>query len=345
MARAWAAPAKPLMPRDYYAVLEVGSGASPAQIRQAYRRLARRYSPDVNFLDRHSEALFEEIVEAYRVLSDPTARTVYDRRSSAGDGSGSQAGASGATAGRRGENFHAPVDLSFLQAASGITADVAVDRLSPCSACRATGCRPGAAPMRCDHCGGIGAVWTDRGAITPETCPACEGAGARVSDPCSECRGRGVRPETAIVAVAIPAGVDSGAQLRVPGEGHAGPFGGPRGDLVVITRVLEDAAFTRKGDNLYIERTVSVVEAVLGVRAPVITLEGMAEVVVPPGTQSGQVLRLRGRGLPRLSGDGRGDLYVTVHVAIPRGIDARTQELFREIGRLLPASPREEAGA
>jgi len=333
------------MPRDYYAVLEVGIGATPVQIRQAYRRLARRYSPDVNFLDRGTEALFEEIVEAYRVLSDPTARTLYDRGPVVGEGNESPGNASRPTVGRRGENLHVPVELSFQQAASGVVADVMVERLSPCRACRATGSRPGAAAVRCGHCGGTGAVWTNRGVITPEACPACDGTGERVSDPCPECRGRSSRSETVSVAVAIPAGVDTGVQIRVPGEGHTGPFGGPRGDLVVITRVKEDSAFTRKGDNLYIDLTVTVVEAVLGVRAPILTLEGAAEVAVPPGTQSGQVLRLRGRGLPRLSGEGRGDLYVSVRVAIPRGIDAHTQELFREIGRLLPASPRLEAGA
>ena len=340
-----AAPAKPPMPRDYYAVLEVSVSATPVQIRQAYQRLARRYSPDVNFLDRDTEALFEEIVEAYRVLSNPTARTLYDRGPVVGEGILRPGSASRPMAGRRGESLHVPVELSFQQAASGVATDVVVERLSPCRACQATGLRPGAAAAGCGHCGGTGAVWTDRGAIAPETCPACDGTGERVSDPCSECRGRGARPETATVAVAIPAGVDTGVQLRVPGEGHAGPFGGPRGDLMVIARVREDTAFTRKGDNLYIELAVTVVEAVLGVKAKVLTLEGTAEVVVPPGTQSGQVLRLRGRGLPRLSGEGRGDLYVTVCVAIPRGIDARTQELFREIGRLLPGSPRQEARA
>jgi molecular chaperone DnaJ len=333
------------MPRDYYAVLEVGISATPAQVRRAYQRLARRYSPDVNFLERGTQALFEEIVEAYRVLSDPTARTLYDRGPVVEEGIRRPGRASRPVAGRRGENLHVPVELSFQQAASGVATDVVVERLSPCRACEATGSRPGAAAERCSHCGGTGAVWTDRGAIAPETCPACDGAGERVSDPCSECRGRGARPETATVAVAVPAGVDTGVQLRVPGEGHAGPFGGPRGDLIVITRVGEDTAFTRKGDKLYIELAVTVVEAVLGARSPVLTLEGTAEVVMPPGTQSGQVLRLRGRGLPRLSGEGRGDLYVTVRVAIPRGIDARTQELFREIGRLLPAPPRQEAGA
>ena len=331
------------MPRDYYAVLGVGVGATPVQIRQAYQRLARRYSPDVNFWDRDTQALFEEIVAAYRVLSDSTARTVYDRRPVV-EGRGVAPGrTSPRTVGRPGEDLHATVELSFQQAASGVATDVKVERLSPCRACQATGSRPGASAALCRHCGGTGAVWTNRGVIAPETCPACDGAGERMSDPCPDCRGRGACSETATVAVAIPAGVDTGVQVRVPGEGHAGPFGGPRGDLMVVTRVHEDAAFTRKGDNLYIGLTVSVVEAVLGARVSVLTLEGAGEIVVPPGTQSGQVLRLRGRGLPRLSGEGQGDLYVTVRVAIPSGIDDRTQELFREIGRLLPAPPRQEA--
>ena len=333
------------MPRDYYAVLGVGVGATPVQIRQAYQRLARRYSPDVNFWDRDTEALFKEIVVAYRVLSDSTARTVYDRRPMVEERDARPGKTSPPAAGRRGENLHAPIELSFQQAVSGVAADVKVERLSPCRACQSTGSRAGASAQSCDHCGGLGTVWTNREGMVPQTCPACDGAGKRISSPCPECRGRGACPETATVAVAIPAGVDTGVQLRVPGEGHAGPFGGPRGDLIVVTRVHEDAAFTRKGDNLYIGLTVGVVEAVLGARVSVRTLEGAGEIVVPPGTQSGQVLRLRGRGLPRLSGEGRGDLYVTVHVAIPSGIDARTQELFREIGRLLPAPPRQEAQA
>jgi molecular chaperone DnaJ len=333
------------MPRDYYSVLEVGVGATPVQIRQAYQRLARRYSPDVNFWDRDTEALFQEIVEAYRVLSDPTARTVYDRGPVVDERRAQPGRVSPPKVGRRGEDLHVPVELSFQQAASGVAVGVTVERLSPCRACQATGSRPGASAAPCGHCGGTGAIWTNRGAMSSQACPACGGAGERVRDPCPECRGRGACSETATVAVAIPAGVDTGVQLRVPGEGDAGPFGGPRGDLIVVTRVREDAAFTRRGDNLYIDLTVTVVEAVLGARVQVLTLEGAGDIVVPPGTQSGQILRLRGRGLPRLSGEGRGDLCVTACVAIPRGIDARTQDLFREIGRLLPPPPRQEAGA
>jgi molecular chaperone DnaJ len=228
------------------------------------------------------------------------------------------------------------VELSFVQAASGASADVTVERLGSCEACDGTGSRPNAPTSRCEHCAGAGTVWRREGTLTADRCPACGGIGERVSEPCPDCHGRGLRPERTTVPVAIPAGVDSGAQIRVAGEGHAGPWGGPRGDLIVIARVHEDPAFTRKGDNLHVEAHVTVAEAVLGARVPVRTLEGPAELVVPPGTQSGQVLRLRGRGLPRLTSPGRGDLFVTVRVEIPRGIDARTQELFRELGRLLP---------
>src|SRR5262249_12364713 len=155
-----------------------------------------------------------------------------------------------------------------------------------------------------------------------------------------DCRGRGVRTGRASVSVVIPAGVDTGAQIRVPGEGHSGPFGGPRGDLVLIARGPERPGFTRKGDHDHTEPGLALGARGRSARPPLRTLEGVGELVVPPGTQSGQVLRMRGRGLPRLTGEGRGDLYVTVRVEIPRGIDARTQELFRELGRLLP---RQEA--
>ena len=330
------------MARDYYAVLEIGVASTPPQIRRAYQRLARRYSPDVNLWERDTQSLFAEVVEAYRVLSDPTARALYDRQGGQGRVQRERGGSAQTSAGRRGDDARVAMDLSFVQAAGGLSAEVPVERQSPCGSCSATGNRVDATPMPCDHCGGTGSVWRGAQTPTPDICPACRGVGQRVNDPCPDCRGRGVRPERATVAVTIPAGVDTGAQVRVPGEGHAGPFGGPRGDLVVITRVHEDPGFARKGDALHTSVTVSVAEAVLGGRVPLRTLEGETELVVPPGTQGGQVLRLRGRGLPRLAGDGRGDLYVTVQVEIPRGIDARTQELFREIGRLLP---RQEARA
>ena len=330
------------MRRDYYAVLGVGAGATPAQIRRAYQQLARRYSPDVNLWDREAQSLFEEIAEAYRVLSDPTARALYDRQDAAGARARpAMAGEAPRGAGRRGDDLHVPVELAFHQAVTGIAADLVVERLSPCDACGASGARAGASPAPCAHCGGTGAVWVGQGTVpAARRCPVCDGRGERVAEPCPGCRGRGARPAGAVVHVVIPPGMDSGAQLRVQGEGHGGPYGGPRGDLIVITRVHDDLIFTRKGDNLHCELPITITEATLGARVPVPTVDGGADLVIPPGTQSGQVFRLRARGMPRLSGDGRGDLYVTVRVEIPRGIDTRTQELFRELARLLPDDPR-----
>lgn len=279
------------MRRDYYAVLGVSIAASQREVRQAYRRLARQYSPDVNFWDGEAQELFEEISEAYRILSDPGARSLYDRF-----GHRAFRQAAGEPEGQRGDDVYVPVELSFADAARGVGLTLNLERLRACR-----------------ECGGAG---------------------------CPSCRERGLQSESVQVPVVIPGGVDTGAQIRVPGEGHAGPFGGPRGDLIVITRVGEHLFFTRKGDNLYCELPVTLGEAVLGARIRVPTLDGEAVLVLPPGTQSGQVFRLRGKGMRRLHGDGNGDLYVTVRVTIPRGLDARTQAIFRELERLLPETPR-----
>lgn len=336
--------------RDYYAVLGIGVAATPSEVRRAYRQLARRYSPDVNLWDREAQSLFEEISQAYRVLANPSARRLYDQQAGSGGAPRPSPAGTRAPRGRRGDELHVPVEIGFPQAFSGLALDLAVERASPCEPCRASGTKPGAPAVACGHCGGTGLVWSAAGREpTASPCPACEGTGERVIDPCPACRGRGVRPSRASVHVVLPPGIDSGAQVRVPGEGHAGPFGGPRGDLVVIARVLEDAVFARKGDNVHCELTVALTEAALGARVPLETVAGPLDLVLPPGTQSGQVLRVRGKGMPRLSGEGRGDLHVTIRVEIPRGIDARTQELFRELGRVLPeplrVAPRKDRQA
>jgi molecular chaperone DnaJ len=333
------------MKRDYYAVLGVSTSASSVEIRRAYQRLARQYSPDVNLWEQDARVLFEEIAEAYRVLSDPLARTLYDRQPTTRRGDGAPAASEGPRlGGRRGDDLHVPVEVSFAQAVSGLQTDLSVERLAPCGSCGATGTAQGAIPAPCRHCGGAGAVWRGRGTLASEPCPACAGAGVRISDPCPACRGRGVMPRRGVVRVVLPPGVDTGAQFRIPGEGHAGPFGGPRGDLIVIARVQEDPVFTRKGDNLYCEIALGIVQAVLGTRVQATGVDGEFGLTVPPGTQSGQVFRLRGKGMPRLARGGRGDLYVTAKVEIPRGLDARTQELFRELGRLLPPGAQAPRG-
>ena len=285
------------MRRDYYAVLGVTATAAPREVRQAYRRLARQYSPDVNFWDERARALFEEIAEAYRVLSDPAARAMYDRL-------GTTAGETGPPAdGRRGDDVHVTVDVTFAEAARGATRNLRLSRYSPCPAC---------------------------------------GAGGRAASgaPCATCAGRGVARMTEVVPVVLPPGIDSGAQLRVPEQGSAGPFGGPRGDLIVSTRVAEHPFFTRKGDNVHCEVPISVWEALRGARIKVPTPHGEAAVVVPPGTGNGQLFRLRGQGLPHLARDGAGDLYVAIRVEIPDGLDARTDELVRDLERLMPLEPR-----
>jgi molecular chaperone DnaJ len=283
------------MRRDYYAVLGIAATAGPREIRQAYRRLARQYSPDVNFWDATAETLFEEIAEAYRVLSDPQARAMYDRF-----GAGLASEALGA--GRQGDDIHVSVELEFAGAARGATLRLGVQRFSPCQACGATG---------------------------------RDGPG-----PCSACQGRGVRRVIDPVEVVIPPGVDSGTQVRIVGEGSAGPFGGPRGDLVVSTRVAEHPFFVRKGDGVYCELPIGLWEALRGARIRIPTPPGEGVLVIPPGTPGGSVFRLRGQGLPRLADGAPGDLYVTVRIEVPTGLDARTDELVRELERLLPGPSR-----
>lgn len=285
------------MRRDYYAVLGIAATAAPREIRQAYRRLARQYSPDVNFWDVSAHSLFEEISEAYRVLSDPQARAMYDRF-----GAGLIGEALGA--GRRGEDVHMSVELDFAAAARGATLELGVQRFSPCQACGAAGRAAGVA--------------------------------------CASCQARGVRRVVEPVTVVIPAGVDSGTQVRVSGEGSAGPFGGPRGDLVVSTRVREHPFFVRKGEGVYCEVPLGLWEALRGARIRVPTPVGEGVLVVPPGTPAGAVFRLRGQGLPRLADGTPGDLYVTVRIEVPTGLDARTDELVRELERLLPGPSRED---
>lgn len=284
------------MRRDYYAVLGIAATAGPREIRQAYRRLARQYSPDVNFWDEQARSLFDEIAEAYRVLNDPGARGMYDRF-------GHQIISGAIEPSRRGDDVHVAVELSFAEAARGAATTLDVQRFSPCASC-----------------GGHGQ----------------EGVG-----PCPRCAGRGVRRSLDPVSVTIPAGVDSGTQVAIRGEGSAAPLGGPRGDLIVSTRVREHPLFKRKGETVLCEVPVSVWEALRGARIRVPTPTGEAFFVVPPGTTGGQTFRLRGQGLPRLTADGNGDLLVTIRVVMPTGLDERTDELVRQLERLMPVAPRQ----
>src|SRR5262245_18126375 len=327
------------MQRDYYAVLGVATGATAVEIRRAYQRLARQYSPDVNLWEQEARPLFEEIAAAYRGFGGPLAGGLYDRQPGHAQGATAAEPAAGRVAGRRGDDLHRPVELSFRHALTGFEGDLTVSRLSPCGPCGATGTARGAVPSICAHCAGVGSIWSRGGA---EPCPLCNGTGVRAEDPCGSCRGCGVTLASDRVHVVLPPDADTGAQFRVPGQGHSGPFGGPRGDLVIMARVHDDPVFTRKGDNLYCEARLTMVEAALGARVTVRTAdESDLKLAVPPGTQSGRVFRVRGRGVPRLSSAGRGDLYVTARVEMPQYLGARAQALLRELAPLLAPLPGE----
>jgi molecular chaperone DnaJ len=322
--------------RDYYHVLGVPRQATVQEIRRAYRRLARQFSPDVNVWDDRAPGLFEEIDDAYRVLSDVSTRALYDRL-----GHRAFTPAEGAATSQRGDDLHYPIEIDFEEALRGIVAVLDVVRQDPCASCTGTGDVGGRPATRCPACGGR-PVWIASRDGRPRAvrCEACRATGWRLPEPCPTCGGRGTVPAQARLEVAIPPGVDTGAQVRMPGEGHARQVPGGRGDLVVITRVRPHPFFTRKGDNLFCEVPITVPEAALGARIQVPTPDGPAVITVPSGTQSGQVFRLRGKGIRRLDRDGYGDLFVGARVVIPRNLDTTLEEVLRALQRLWPEDPR-----
>ncbi|MBI3989258.1 MAG: molecular chaperone DnaJ [candidate division NC10 bacterium] len=362
--------------RDYYEVLGVRRDASEQEIKRAYRRLARKHHPDVNPGDKGAAERFKEINEAYEVLSDPEKRKQYDLYGHAGVGAaGFEGGRPGAgfdfdfsrfsqggfegfgdlfdlfggfgraqarTAPEKGEDLHYTIDLDFEDAVKGLTTEITLQRHVTCSSCQGTGAA-GGRRVTCPECQGSGQRQVSRGFLSMrQPCPRCGGTGQVGAERCRDCGGRGTALKTERIAAKIPPGVDNGSKVRIPGMGEAGRNGGPPGDLYIITRVRPHPFFERKGDNIYCEVPITVTEAALGARIEVPTVDGPAVMVIPPETGSGQVLRLRGKGVPHLKGGGRGDQYVTVKVALPTHLDARSQELLKEFGRLNPYNPRQD---
>src|SRR5207247_1918358 len=339
---------------DFYKVLGVKKDAKPEEIKKAYRRLARKYHPDVNPGDKASEERFKVMSEAHDVLSDPKKRTVYDRfgqysdnhaegaARAAGPGSGRAApcfdfsgfdwsttttsGAGGGTSfrdifadlfgggaakepepprpqPRRGADIEMPMALSFEEAIKGLTTNITVNRSEQCSRCNGAG-DIGGPVMVCQTCKGSGQVQRAGGRLRfSGECPDCGGSGRRRS-PCSLCKGKGTLPKTETVKVRIPAGVETGSRVRIPAKGEGGRLGAPAGDLHIITNVGSHRYFTRKGDNIYVTVPITVPEAALGAKIEVPTVEGTAQLRIPPGTQSGQTFRLRQRGAPSLRNPG-----------------------------------------
>lgn len=346
--------------RDYYEVLGVSRDAGPEEIKRAYKKLALKHHPDRNTGDPEAAERFKESAEAFQVLSDPDKRARYDRfghEGLAGAGAGPAftdiedifeafgdlfgGGFFGRTSRRRGggvqrgDSLRTAIQIDLLEAAGGTTREVEIERHEICSTCDGSGARPGTQPATCDYCGGHGRVVQSQGFFRVQaTCPACRGSGTVVRDRCPDCRGSGRERKTARLTVTIPAGVDSGMQLRVRGEGEPGIRGGPRGDLYVDIYVKEHPLFQRDGINLTCRVPVGYTQAALGTALEIPTLNGRHELDVPPGTQPGEVFRLRGLGMPDPHGGRRGDLFVEVQVEVPRKLSSRQEELLRELAEL-----------
>ena len=348
---------------DLYALLGLTPGATPADIKRAYRRLSRRHHPDINPGDRAAELLYQRISEAYETLADPDRRRRYDASEGPADpvaaatfeftgfdfsaaAHGTQAatfselfadvlhpGAREGNTPEPGADIHAALTVSFEEAMHGGERQILVTRQDVCAACRGTGAisTPDA---RCAPCHGTGHVrWARGHMVFTKSCAACRGTGRQRSARCAVCAGHGQHVRTEAAPIHVPAGVDEGARLRIADRGHAGRRGGRNGDLYVTVHVQPHAALRREGDDLHVTVSIGVHEAVLGARVEVPSLEGPVKVRIPPGTQAGQRFRLRDRGVPTPSGN-RGDLLVEVRIVLPPVVDERGKELMREFGKL-----------
>lgn len=346
--------------RDLYEILGIRRDAPPAEIKAAYRKLARTLHPDVN-ADLSDQERFKEITGAYEILSDPAKRRRYDEFGSAGPQGAPftdiqdlfdmffGGGFGGRSRGprsriRRGEDLRTRVRLSFRGSVFGAQQEIEVERLASCARCNGSGSEPGTSPIACRSCGGVGEVQSVRRSIfgtvmTAAPCVACGGTGEEIPDPCEDCMGEGRVRGRGSVAFEVPAGVVDGMDLRVAGEGNAGVAGGPPGDLIVGVEVEPSDAFERQGHDLYGVLDVSITQATLGGEIEIETLEEPERLRIDAGTESGTVLRLRGKGVPHLQRRGRGDLFVTVHVVTPRDLSKEERSLLERLAQLRDQPP------
>ena len=363
--------------RDYYEVLGVARSADADAIKKAYRKLALQFHPDRNGGDKEAEAKFKEATEAYEVLRDADKRAAYDRYGHAGVG-GASAGR-GAYGGfgfedalnifmrdfggfgfedagsrrrgtvQRGKDARLRLSITLAEVATGARKSLRVSLLEPCDTCSGTGSADAGGPTTCGTCQGAGEVRRIQRSVfgqvvTASVCPTCGGVGTVIVNPCPACRGDGRKRQERTVEVDIPAGVSSDNYLTLRGQGNVGPRGGPRGDILVVLQVEEDPRFLRDGDDLIHDLPLSFSQAALGVETAVPTVYGSEAVRIPAGVQNGDVLTLRGKGLPRLGGSGgRGDQHVRVHVWTPTKLSTEQQELFRRLADMEGPMPTGEA--
>jgi len=356
-----AASQEDLMERDYYEILGIGRNAGADEIKKGYRKLAMKYHPDRNPGDTEAENAFKECTEAYEVLSDDQKRQIYDTYghdglknsgysgpgnfedvfSSFGDIFGDLFGfSSGRAQSRRngpvaGNDLRYDITISFMEAVHGTSKEVELTRRDTCWTCEGSGCRPGYQKETCSSCNGRGQVIRSQGFFqVSSTCPQCHGDGQIVTHPCEDCSGSGLVAKTKKVAIKIPAGVDSGARMRLKSEGEGGRKGGPSGDLYVIIDVEPHEFFQREGDTIYCRFPLSMVDAALGVKTEVVTIHGKKKLTIPEGSQSGEIFTLRGEGVPNLRGRGRGDMIVELKVLTPTNLCEEQKKVLRDFDTL-----------
>ncbi len=357
--------------RDYYEVLGVSKNASEDEIKRAYKKLARKYHPDMNPGDKEAEEKFKEVNEANEVLSNPEKKAKYDQFGFAGvdpnygAGQGGYGGAGGFDFGdlgdifgsffgggfggggrrnpnapQRGESIRASLSVEFTEAAFGCEKSITIDRSEQCPTCKGKGCAPGTTPEVCTQCHGTGTVTqaqrTPFGMMQSQTvCPKCRGRGQIIHQPCPDCRGAGAVRKRRTIQVNIPAGIDNGQTISLRGQGHSGKNGGPAGDLLITVMVRPHEIFRRDGTAVFCEAPITFTQAVLGGTLEIPTIDGKVKYDIPEGTQTGTVFRLRGKGIPVLNGRGRGDQYVTVNIETPRNLNREQKEALKKFSESL----------
>ncbi|KPK01521.1 MAG: molecular chaperone DnaJ [Nitrospira bacterium SG8_35_4] len=348
------------MSKDYYNILEVDRNATETDLKKAYRKLALKYHPDRNPGDKAAEDKFKEINEAYACLSDPQKKSNYDQFGTAeGAGFGGFGGFNdfatnfgdifgdvfgdifGDFAGRKrtrptkGQNLRYDLEVNLKEAVFGTEKKIKIPKWENCTTCSGTGAKPGTGPTVCQTCRGTGQTKLQQGFFTiARTCGNCGGEGKVITEPCNKCRGQGKERKEKSVSLKIPAGVDTGIRLRVTGEGEAGTHGGPPGDLYVVIDVTPHPFFKRKDNDLLCEVPISFVQATMGGDVEVPTIDGSEHIRIPSGTPSGRVFHLRGKGIPKLGGFGKGDQFVTVFIDVPKKLTPRQKELLREFAEI-----------
>ncbi|CAN5718378.1 molecular chaperone DnaJ [soil metagenome] len=366
--------------RDYYEIIGVDRNADADGIKRAYRKLALQFHPDRNNGAAEAEEKFKELTEAYEVLRDPDKRAAYDRYGHAGVKAGAGQGFGGFSfhdaldifmrdfggggmedlfgggrtrrggrSVRKGPDTRVTLPLTLEDVATGVKRTLKIDLMDPCSGCSGSGAAEGAAPIRCTTCGGAGEVRRVQRSflgqlVSVMPCPDCNGEGQRIEQPCELCSGRGVERASREIEVNVPAGVSAGDYITMRGQGNAGVRGGPRGDVLVVLDVEADERFIRDGADLIYELPITFSQAALGAELEVPTIGGTARVKIAPGTQSGRLLRMRGKGLPQLQSTNRGDLIIRVSVWTPTDLTAEQESLLRKLARVEKPAERYDDG-